>query len=50
MSISIITQHDIKLVYAIEDYVGTKLEELKTEENLTDKIMEELPFYNKVMQ
>lgn len=49
MTISVITQHDIKLVYAIEEYTGVKLEELETEKNLIDKILEELPFYNKVM-
>ena len=48
-AVSVITQHDIKLVYAIEEYVGTKLEELDMPKNLTDKVMEEMPFYNKVM-
>jgi len=36
-------------VYAIEEFIGTKLEVFETENNLTDKIMTEIPFYNKVI-
>jgi ATP-dependent RNA helicase DDX49/DBP8 len=48
-SITLVTQHDIKLVFSIEEYTGKKLDELKTDGNIQDKVLETAPKMNKIM-